>query len=44
MPDRGSGARVPAVLGIDLGTSEVKVALVGPDGALWGWGGAAIRR
>jgi xylulokinase len=31
-------ARVPAVLGIDLGTSEVKVALVGLDGRLLGLG------
>ena len=37
-----TGARVPAVLGLDLGTSEAKAALVGLDGTLLGLGRAAI--
>lgn len=44
MPDPGSGARVraatPAVLGLDLGTSEAKAVLVGLDGVLLGLGRA----
>ena len=36
----GSGGPVPAVLGLDLGTSEAKAALVGLDGALLGMGRA----
>ncbi len=39
MPEGRPGA-VPAVIGIDLGTSEVKVALVGLDGRLLGLGRA----
>ncbi|HEX6867738.1 MAG TPA: FGGY family carbohydrate kinase, partial [Candidatus Limnocylindrales bacterium] len=38
MPEGGAGGRVPAVLGIDLGTSEAKVVLVGLDGTLLGSG------
>jgi xylulokinase len=37
MADRGPG-RVPAVLGLDLGTSEAKAALVALDGRLLGLG------
>ena len=40
MPE-GAGARVPAVLGLDLGTSEAKAALVGLDGTLLGLGRGA---
>jgi xylulokinase len=36
-----SGSRVPAVLGLDLGTSEAKAALVGLDGRLLGLGRAS---
>jgi xylulokinase len=41
MPEGRGVARTPAVLGLDLGTSEAKAALVGPDGALLGLGRAA---
>ena len=41
MPDAPTGARVPAVLGLDLGTSEAKAALVGLDGTLLGLGRGA---
>src|SRR4051812_35713274 len=37
-PDDGATmkARPPAILGIDLGTNEVKAGLVGPDGTMLG--------
>jgi xylulokinase len=35
--------RIPAVLGLDLGTTEVKAALIGLDGRLIGLGRAACR-
>ena len=41
MPEAPTGARVPAVLGLDLGTSEAKAALVGLDGTLLGLGRGA---
>lgn len=39
-PGTTPAGTIPAVLGIDLGTSEAKVALVGLDGALLGLGRA----
>jgi len=41
MPEGGTGPRVPAVLGLDLGTSEAKAALVALDGTLLGLGRGA---
>jgi xylulokinase len=44
MSNRPTASRtVPAVLGIDLGTTSVKAACVGRDGRLLGLGRAAIR-
>jgi len=40
--ERGPGASRTAVLGLDLGTTEAKAALVGLDGTLYGLGRAAI--
>ena len=42
MSERGPGASRTAVLGLDLGTTEAKAALVGLDGTLYGLGRAAI--
>jgi xylulokinase len=40
--ERGPGAGTTAVLGLDLGTTEAKAALVGLDGTLYGLGRAPI--
>src|SRR3954465_4479593 len=43
-PTAGGGVpRTPAVLGLDLGTSEAKAALVGLDGTVLGLGRSAYR-
>ncbi len=43
MSDQPTASRaVPALLGIDLGTTSVKAACVGPDGRLLGLGRAAV--
>ncbi|HEY3544748.1 MAG TPA: FGGY-family carbohydrate kinase [Propionicimonas sp.] len=42
MSDRRPGATTTAVLGLDLGTTEAKAALVGLDGTLHGLGRAPI--